>query len=68
MNRIPVALFNEHTKAEAIQQRLCEAGIAAELHDELRLEKLWFVSKAHANLRLEVPANQFERAKQLLSD
>ena len=68
MNRIPVALFSNRAKAEPIQQRLFQAGVAAEIHDELRLEKLWFVPKRGAGSRLEVPAGQFERAEQLLLD
>ena len=68
MNRMSVALFNHPAKAEPIQKRLCQAGIAAELHDELRLEKLWFVAKDGATTRVEVPASQFERAEQLLLD
>lgn len=66
MTRIPIALFNERAKAEPIQRRLVEAGITAEIHDELRLEKLWFVGKPECGLRIEVPANQFERAEQML--
>jgi len=68
MNTIPVALFTHRAKAEPIQKRLSEAGIAAEIHEELRLEKLWFVPKTGAGARLEVPADQFERAEQLLVD
>jgi len=68
MNRIPVALFNDRAKAEPIQRRLSQAGITAEIHDELRLEKLWFVAKLDCGVRLEVPAGQFERAEQMLID
>jgi hypothetical protein len=69
MVRIPVALFSDRAKAESIQMRLSGAGVRAEIHDELRLEKLWFVSKkTGCGLRLEVPSNQFERAEQLLLD
>ena len=68
MNRIPVALFSTSAKAEPLQKRLVESGIAAELHDELRLEKLWFVSKPATGVRIEVPADQFERAYQMLLD
>src|SRR5689334_25184033 len=64
MNRIPIALFNERAKAEPIQRRLSQAGVAAEIHDELRLEKLWFVNKPDCGVRLEVPGDQFERAEQ----
>jgi hypothetical protein len=67
MIRIPVALFSDRTRAESIQKRLCGAGIRAEIHDELRLEKLWFVSKKkEGGLRIEVPADQFEQAEGLL--
>ena len=66
MTRMPVAIFNSRAKAEPLQKRLVEAGIQAEIHDELRLEKLWFVSKPATGVRLEVPANQFERAAEFL--
>src|SRR5262249_6188016 len=66
MNRIPVAIFNYRAKAEPLQERLAAAGVPAEIHDELRLEKLWFVAKPAAGVRLEVPAQHFERACRLL--
>src|SRR6185503_5805856 len=68
MTRVPVATFNSRTTAEPLQKRLVEAGIYAEIHDELRLEKLWFVSKPAAGIRIEVPANQYERAYELLME
>jgi hypothetical protein len=66
MNRIPVALFRTRGEAEPIQRRLAEVGIAAEIQEEVWLQKLWFVSKQAAEVRLEVPAEQFERAEALL--
>jgi len=66
MTRVPVALFNDRVPAEPIRDRLAQAGIAAEIHDEAGLEKLWFVPKTEALVRLEVPANQFEKGEQLL--
>src|SRR5260221_5764787 len=68
MNRMSVALFSNRAKAEPIRQRMAQAGLPAEIHDELRMEKLWFVSKAEAGARVEVPAAQFERAEQFLLD
>ena len=68
MNRVPVALFNDRITAEPMVARLVQAGIAAEIHDEPGLGKLWFVSKKEAGVRIEVPADQFERAEQLLVD
>src|SRR5262245_14114765 len=63
--RMPVAFFGSCTNAEPIRKRLADQGIRAEIHDEMRLEKLWFVSKP-PGVRIEVPANQFERAYQTL--
>ncbi len=63
---MPLALFSSRAKAEPIQQRLAAAGIPGEIHEELRLEKLWFVSRKSAGARIEVPADQFERAENLL--
>lgn len=68
MNRISVALFNDRSKAEPIQRRLREAGIPAEIHEELRHQKLWMARRADCGVRLEVPANQFERAEDMLTD
>ena len=68
MTRVPIALFNDRAKAEPLQKRLVESGVQAEIHDELRLEKLWFVSKPSTGVRIEVPADQFERAERLLID
>src|SRR5258707_605521 len=66
MTRMSVALFNDHARAEPIRQRLAQAGIPAEIHDELRHEKLWMACKADCGVRLEVPADQFERAEDML--
>jgi hypothetical protein len=65
---MPVALFSNRDKAEPLKQRLVDSGIRAEVHDELRLEKLWFVSRPATGARLEVPAEQFERACQRLHE
>jgi hypothetical protein len=66
MNRIPVALFDDRPEAESIRQRLMQAGIAAQVQEELWLQKLWFVSKPAAGVSLEVAADQFDQAEKLL--
>lgn len=66
MNRIAVALFPNGTQAQKLQQKLVESGIAATIHEELWLQKLWFVSKEAAGVHVEVPAGQFEAAERLL--
>jgi len=45
--KVPLVTLNDCAKAAPIQRLLANAGIAAEIDDEL-LEKLWFVSKEEA--------------------
>jgi hypothetical protein len=68
MNRIPLALFSDRSKAAPVQQRLAEAGLDTNINDSPPLSRLWFVSRPKAGVRVEVSAAQFERAKQLLID
>jgi len=68
MDRIRIALFNGRAAAEPIRNRLVQAGIPAEIHEELRLARLWFVSKPAGGARLEVPSSCSERSNQLLLD
>ena len=58
--------FNTRLQAEPLATRLAEAGCQAEIHDELWLEKLWFVSRPAAGARIEVSVQQFEQAHRLL--
>lgn len=66
METMPVALFGDRAKAEPVQQRLVEAGLAATIHVRPGLTVLWFVPKHRAGARIEVPAGQFEKAEQFL--
>jgi hypothetical protein len=68
MNRLPVAIIGQRAIAEPLRQRLESAGIHAEIHDELRLEKLWESHDRAPFVRLEVPAENFERACNLLHE
>jgi hypothetical protein len=63
--RVPLVTLNDCAKAAPIQRRLANAGIAAEIDDEL-LEKLWFVSKEESDARIDVPMDELERAQKLL--
>jgi hypothetical protein len=66
MKRMTAALFPNHASAEPLRQRLADSGIHAGIYDKLRLEKLWFVSRNESGVRLEVPADEFERAENTL--
>jgi len=63
--RAPLVTLDDCAKAAPIQRRLANAGIAAEIDDEL-LEKLWFVSKEESDARIDVPMDQLGRAQKLL--
>jgi hypothetical protein len=56
MNKISIALFDCRSNAEPFQRRLSEAGVPAEVHDVASLK----------GARLDVPADQFERAHELM--
>jgi hypothetical protein len=66
MNRIPVVLFSDRAKAEAVQQRLSQAGFKSRINQKPPLAKLWFVSRDAAGVRVEVQREDCERAEQLL--
>jgi ribosomal protein S27AE len=61
-----VAAFSDREKAEEVQKRLTEAGIHAELHDESKWQKYWFLSKPLAGEKVEVEEKDFDRAMQVL--
>src|SRR5262249_18549737 len=66
MKWIRVALFPERDEAGAIRQRLEQAGIPVNVHKGLGLARLWFISPSTASVRLEVPAERKEQARQLM--
>lgn len=58
MNTISVATFSQRPDAEAYQKRLSEAGLTTEVHDFTAIH----------GARIEVPAEQFERAHKMMTD
>ena len=66
MNTLPVALFSDRAKAEPVRQRLAELGFEASLCEGTGLTKLWLISDRAGCARVEVPAQQFNKAEQFL--
>jgi hypothetical protein len=62
MNWMQLALFVSRSHAEPCQRRLREIGIPAAIHDHVVLARCWFASRSACGVRLEVPADRFERA------
>jgi hypothetical protein len=66
MSKINVASFNELDKAEVVKERLEKAGIHAEVYDESKLQKFWFMSEPLAGKKIRVDERDFDRAKEAL--
>jgi len=67
-NTITLATFNEAIHAQPLVARLWEAGIRAEIHDESKLERLWFVRKPLAGVRIEIHPDDFDKAARLVRE
>ena len=46
LNMVTIATFNEAAKAKWLKERLQEAGIRADVHNEGHLQQVAFMSKA----------------------
>jgi hypothetical protein len=65
---LSVATFNEIEPAQELCRELEKAGVRTRIHDESKLEKFWFLSKPMAAIHVEVDAEDFVKAEQLLRD
>jgi hypothetical protein len=65
-NLVTVATFNEAAKAQPLKQRLERQGVAVELSDSSNMERLWFVKKPLAAVRVKVGSQDYERARELV--
>ena len=65
---VTIATFNEAAKAKRFKERLQQAGLRADIHNERYLQQMAFMSKPQANVKLQVDDNDFERAQQLMME
>jgi len=68
MKTVTVATFNKSFQTELLLKRLWEAGVRAEVHDESKLERMWFISRPLAGVRLEVHRDDYDKATRLLNE
>ena len=66
MNKVNVASFNELNEAQQVKDRLEKAGIHAEVYDESKLQRFWFIAEPLAGKKVQVAERDFERAKEAL--
>ena len=62
---VTIATFNEPDKAKRLKQRLQEAGIKADVHNERHLQ-MAFMSRPQANAKVMVDDSNFERGQSLM--
>ncbi len=65
---LTVATFHNKEHAEAVKNRLQEAGIPAQVYDESNVQKFWFMSKPHAAEKVRVEEHDFDRALAYLKE
>lgn len=66
MDTVTIATFNTASKAEPLKRRLEQSHIPAEIHDQSAIERIWFVARPIAGVRLKVHARDFENALRLI--
>jgi hypothetical protein len=60
-----LATFDSPVQAQPLLDHLRAAGVRAAIHDESKFEWLWFVRRPRAGVRLDVDADDSERAIRL---
>lgn len=63
---VTIATFHEPTKAKNLKERLQHSGLRADIHNEGHLQKVAFMSRPQANVKLQVEDEDFERAQNLM--
>jgi|ERR687888_200921 hypothetical protein len=63
---VTIATFNESAKAKQLKQRFQEMGLRTDIHNEAPLQKVGFMSRPQANVKLLVEDDDFERAQSLM--
>ena len=63
---VTIATFNDGAKAREMKDRFQSAGIRTDIHNEGHLQRVAFMSKPQANVKLQVDDFDFERAQNLM--
>ncbi len=63
---VTIATFHEPGKARELKDRLQKVGVRADIHNEGHLQRVAFMSKPQANVKLQVQDEDFERAQNLM--
>ncbi len=63
---VTIATFNEPAKAKHLKERLVQAGVKADVHNEGQMQAVAFGAKPQANAKVMVDEKEFEKAHQLM--
>ena len=67
MKTLPVATFNDRTLALQLCEHFQQAGVRAELNDESKLERFWFMSEPLAAFHVQVSQSDYLNARRMLT-
>jgi len=65
---VTIATFNEPAKAKQLKQRFDQVGLHVDIHNEAPLQKVGFMARPQANVKVMVEDNDFERAQGLMNE
>jgi hypothetical protein len=63
---VTIATFNEPAKAKHLKDRLQQAGLKADIHNEGHLQQVAFMAKPQASVKVMVDEDDFEAAQKLM--
>jgi Zn finger protein HypA/HybF involved in hydrogenase expression len=65
---VTIATYNEQAKAKHLRERLEEAGVQADIVGEGAIQRVAFMSKPQANVKVKVEEKEFEKAQKLMRE
>ena len=65
---VTIATFNEQSKAKHLRDRLGQAGIGADIIGDSHLQRVAFMAKPRANVKVKVNEDDFGKAHQLMRE
>lgn len=63
---VTIATFNEPAQAKHLKQRLQQAGLKADVHNEGQMQSVAFMARPQANAKVLVDEQDFEKAQGLM--
>jgi rubrerythrin len=65
---VTIATYNEQTKAKHVREKLEQSGVRADIIGEGTIQRVAFMSKPQANVKVKVDEADFEKAQKLMRE